>query len=160
RALAVLVEAIKERSREREQLFVVAHHRQPTQQHVESGSLGRVVALVGEVGLVHDLRDLPEHRIAELVAAQERLEAAVAAVVGELDTTHVERSRVGRHLIRVVDEDELRLRVEEPEDQPGAGGAVDVAMATRRPPHPTGSSTSTASSSTARWASSRSGGGK
>ncbi len=109
---------------------------------------------------MHDLRDLPQHRIAELVAAQEGLEAAVAAVVGELDTTHVERGRVAGHLVWVVDEDELRLRVEEAPDQPGAGGAVDVAMATRRPPHPTGSSTSAASSSTARWASSRSGGGK
>src|SRR5439155_26998881 len=117
-------------------------------------------ALVGEVSLVHDLGDIPQHRSAELVAAQEGLEAAVAAVVGELDAAHVERRCVGRHLFRVVDEDELRFRVEEAADQPGAGGPVDVAMATSRPPHPTGSSTRAASSSTARWASSRSGGGK
>src|SRR5207253_8694968 len=98
--------------------------------------------------------------IAELVAAQEGLEAAVAAVMRELNAAHVERGRVGRHLVRVVDEDELRLWVEEAADQPGAGGAIDVTVRTSRPPHPTGSSTSTASSSTARWASSRSGGGK
>ena len=74
------------------------------------GASGRVVALVGEVGLVHDLRDLPQHRIVELVAAQERLEAAVAAVVRELDAAHVERRRVRRHLVGVVDEHELGLR--------------------------------------------------
>src|SRR5436190_10308888 len=109
---------------------------------------------------MHDLGDLPQHWIAELVAAQKGLEAAVAPVMRELDAAHVERRRVGRHLVRVVDEHELRLWVEEAADQPGAGGAVDVAVTARRPLHPTGSSTSTASSSTARWASSRSGGGK
>src|SRR5438067_6610616 len=31
------VEAVEERPREREQLFVLAHHRQPPQQHIESG---------------------------------------------------------------------------------------------------------------------------
>ena len=82
-----------------------------------------------------DLRDLPQHRVGELVAAQERLEAAVAAVVGELDAAHVERRRVGRHLVGVVDEHELGVRVDEAADQPGAGGAVDVAVTARRPPH-------------------------
>src|SRR5207247_1158662 len=37
--------------------------------------------------------------------------------------------------------------------EPGAGSAVDVAVATGRPPHATGSSTSSASSSTASCAS-------
>src|SRR5919197_3403667 len=79
-ALAVLVKTVEQRRREGEQLLVVAYHREPAQEHVESGALGRVIALVGQVGLVHDLGDLPEHRVGELVTAQERLEAAVTAV--------------------------------------------------------------------------------
>ena len=49
-------------------------------------------------------------------------------MVGELDAAHVERRRVRGHLVRVVDEDERRLRVDEAPDQPGAGGPVDVAV--------------------------------
>src|SRR5438093_100949 len=41
--------------------------------------------------------------------------------MGELDAAHVERRRIGRHLVRVVDEYELRLRIDEAADQPGAG---------------------------------------
>jgi hypothetical protein len=106
-ALAVLVQAVEQRRRESEQLFVVTDHRQAAQEYVEPGRLGRVVALVGQIGLVHDLGDLPEHRVGELVAAQEGLEAAVAAVVGEVNAAHIERGRVRRHLVEVVDKHEL-----------------------------------------------------
>src|ERR687897_244980 len=74
-ALAVLVEAVEQRSRKRKQLLVVADHREASQQDIETGSLGGVVALVGEVGLVHDLRDLPQNRVGKLVVVQEGLEA-------------------------------------------------------------------------------------
>src|SRR5207244_1359089 len=140
--------------------IIVAHHREATQQDIEPGCLGGVVALITEVGLVNDLGQLPEHGVSQLIAAQEGLEAAIAAVVGKIDTTHVERRRVGGDLFRIVDEDELRLRIDEAADQPGAGSAVDVAATACRPLHPTGSSTRTASSSTAARARSRSGGGK
>src|SRR5262245_26473333 len=75
RAFAVLVEAVEERPREGEQLLVVAYHRESAQEHVEAGRLGRIEALVGEIGLVDDLGDLPEHWIGELVTAQKGLEA-------------------------------------------------------------------------------------
>src|SRR5205823_9126469 len=104
--------------------------------------------------------DLPQDRVVELVASQERLEAAVAAVVGKFRATHVEGRGVRWHLIRVVYEDELRIGVDEASDQPRAGRSIDVAVLTGRPLHPTGSSTRAASSATACWASSRSGGGK
>ena len=48
----------------------------------------RVEAVDLEIRLVHDPGDRPEHRVTELVAAQEGLERAVAAVVGELDAAH------------------------------------------------------------------------
>ena len=53
----------------------------------------------------------------------------------ELDAAHIERCRIRGYLVRVVDEHELGLRVDEAADQPGAGGAVDVAVASRRPSH-------------------------
>src|SRR6266542_4051215 len=134
--LAVLVEAVEEWPRESEQLFVVADHREAAQEHVEPRCLGRVVALVGEVCLVHDLPDLPQHRVGELVTAQEGLETAVAAVVRELRAAHIEWGRVSRYLIRVVDENELRLWVEKALDEPRTAGPVDVAVAASRPPHP------------------------
>ena len=126
-------------------VVVVATSERPRSSTSSPGRLGRVVALVVEVGLVHDPRDLPQHRVVELVAAQERLEAAVAAVVGELDAAHVERRRVRRHLVGVVDEDELRLRVDEAPDQPRAGGPVDVAVRGASPTSRPASSTSAAS---------------
>ena len=45
---------------------------------------------------MHDPGEVPQHRVVELVAAQDRLEAAVAAVVRQLDAPHVERRRVAR----------------------------------------------------------------
>ena len=48
---------------------------------VEAGCFRCVEAFIGEVGFVDDLGDLPQHWIGDLVAVQERLEAAVTVVV-------------------------------------------------------------------------------
>ena len=40
----------------------------------------------------------------------------------ERDAAHVERRRVGRYLVGIVDEDELGVRIDGAPDQPGAGG--------------------------------------
>ncbi len=130
------------------------------QQDVEAGRLGRVVTIVPKIGFVDDLGYLPQDRVVELVAAQERLEGAIAAMVGELRAAHVEERRTGRQLVRVIHERELSLGVDEASNQPSAGRTIDVAVLTRRPLHPTGSSTRAASSSTACCATSRSAGGK
>src|SRR6266480_7999658 len=58
------------------------------------------------------------------------------------------------------DLDELRIRIEEATDEPGAGRPIDVAMLASRPPHEATSSNEAASSSTTCCASSRSIGGK
>src|SRR5215207_8718170 len=55
RSAVVLVEPVEERRGDREQLLVLLRHREAAQEHVEAGRLGGVVALVVEVGLVHDL---------------------------------------------------------------------------------------------------------
>ena len=91
-------------------LVVVECHRQPAQHDVEAAGFRGVEPLVLEVGLVHDLGQLPQHRVGQVVAAQDRLERAVAALVAQLDAAHVERRRLGRHRGRVVDEHELARR--------------------------------------------------
>src|SRR5262245_10320442 len=143
-----LVETVEERCRQLEELLVVRHERQAAKNHVETPSLRRVVAVVFEVRLVDDSSDLPQHRIVQLEAPEERLEAAVAAVVRELDPAHVEWRRILRQFGRIVDEHERRLGVDEAADQPGARSAVDVALRPRRPPHDE-TSTTEASCSTA-----------
>ena len=54
--------------------------------------------------------------------------------MSELDAAHVERCRIAGNLARVVDEYELRVRVDEAADQPRASGPVDVTVRTGRPP--------------------------
>jgi hypothetical protein len=54
-------------------LLVAPHHREAPKCDVESGSLGRVIAFVVEVGLMDGLRDLPQHGVGELVHAKDRL---------------------------------------------------------------------------------------
>src|SRR3712207_4087899 len=134
-AAVVLVEPVEDGAGDGEGVLVVPGHRQSAQDDVQSGGLGSVEALVVEVGLVHDLGDPPQHRVGELVPAQDGLEGAVAVVVAEVDPAHVERCRVGRHLAELGDEHELGVRVEGPADEPGAGGAVDVHPGPGRPPH-------------------------
>jgi hypothetical protein len=74
------------------------------------------------IRLVHQLGDLPQHRVVRVVAAQDRLEAAVTAVVGQLRAADVERCGVGGESVGVGDEREHRLNVEEPPDhQPAIG---------------------------------------
>src|SRR6266478_5176263 len=123
----VLVESVEQRSGQIEEGIVVAHHREAPDQHIQPRSLGSPVAVVGEIGLVHNPGDLDQHRILQLVSLQEGLEAAVAPVVGKLDADHVEGGGVGGDLIGVPDEHELRLGIDETADQPCAGRPVDMA---------------------------------
>src|SRR6266508_1243826 len=88
-------------------------------------------------------RPAPIDRVVRLVAAQDRLEAAVPAVVAEVAPAHVERGRVGGDW-GGVDEHELGLWVQVPADQPGARGPVDAHPRAGRPPHGRSSSSSPA----------------
>ena len=78
--------------------------------------------------------------------AQEGLERAVALVMGERDARHVEGRGVGRDIVRIVDEDELGARVDEPADEPGAARPIDMAASPRGPSHETASSESPSAS--------------
>src|SRR5438128_489805 len=82
------------------------------------------------VGTVDDPGEKPEGRIGQAVLDDDRLEAAAAVDMAQLDLGHVKRKRSlalghGPDLIGA-DEQELRVRVHEPADQPGAGDPVDV----------------------------------
>ena len=101
-----------------------------------------------------------EHGIVEVVVGEDVLEAAAVVVVAELGAAHIEWHCVCWYLVGVIDEHELGVRVDEPRYEPGAGGAIDVAVAPRRPPHGATCALRAASRSTAARASSRSGGGK
>jgi hypothetical protein len=98
----------------------------PANQHVDACGLGGVVALVAEVGPVDDPRDRLQRLVVELVTLQKRLEAAVGAVMGQLDAANVEADRVHGDVIGILDEDERGVGVQETPDQPGAGGPIDV----------------------------------
>lgn len=114
----------------------------------------------GEVGFVHDARHVPQHRVLECVAAQDGLEAAVAAVVRQFDPSHVEGRHVAWYLVGVVDEHEFGVGIDESPDQPRACCPVDVDPGPGGPPHQSTRSMSAASLNTAACALSRSGGGK
>jgi hypothetical protein len=80
-AVVVLVEPVEQRLGGGEGVGVVANRGQAAQDYVEAGRLGGVVPAVVEVGFVDDARDRPQGGVGELVAAQDRFEAAVVAVV-------------------------------------------------------------------------------
>jgi hypothetical protein len=163
-SLVVLVEPVEHRAGDGEDGLVVHGHREAAQHCVEPGGLWSVEPVVLEICLVDGLGELPQHRVGELEAAQDRLERAllhpVVHLVPEFDTAHVEGPGVRRHVAGAGDEDELRLRVDEPPDQPRRGRPVDVHAAARRPLHARSLAPRSAMACTAARAISRSGGGK
>jgi hypothetical protein len=73
---------------------------------------------------VDHLGQLPERRVAETRAPDQRLEGAVLSLVPELGADRVERDRVWRELLGR-GEEELGLRVDEAPDEPGRRDAVE-----------------------------------
>src|SRR5258705_5645231 len=149
-ALLDRIQAVEQRPSDLEHALVVEGHREAPDQHVDTRGFGGVETLVRQVGLVDDPADLDESRVAELMHAQKGLKAAVALVMRESDTRHVEGPGVGRNFVKIVDEDELAARIDEAADEPGAARSIDVAGTPRRPSHETASSESPSSSTAAR----------
>ena len=132
---AVLVEAVEHDGPDPDEVGVVEDERQAPRHGVEARRLWGVEARVGQIGLVDDPRDVPQHRVVQPVVAQHRLEGAVGPVVGELHPGDVERDRLARKRRAVLDEGELRLDIDEPADEPGAGDAIDMAVGPGHPAH-------------------------
>src|SRR5207247_9336913 len=79
------------------------------------------------VDVVHDLRDDAERMIAEPEARNERLEGAGVPLVSVLGLEHVESELARPRPVPLGgDELELRLRVDEPANEPRARDAIDV----------------------------------
>jgi hypothetical protein len=60
------------------------------------------------------------------MSSQDGLEAAVALVVTELRSPHVEGRRVRGNFSGIGDEDELSVAVDEAANQPRTGSTIDV----------------------------------
>src|SRR5262249_50881022 len=94
---------------------------------LEPGRLGATVLSVLEVDVVHHLRQRLKPRRPEPEARDQDLEGAAVTDVGELGLEHVEAQLAGSRAIRTrVHIAEACSAVDEPEDQPRAGDAVDV----------------------------------
>src|SRR3954466_8703774 len=96
---------------------------------------GQIVS--GRVGASDDLGQMVESRILDAVDAQDGVERAALALVGELDPVDVVRcsARLFGDLEHVLGRDvnELRLRIDEAPDQPWTGDAVDLRPFARHP---------------------------
>src|SRR4051794_34598752 len=123
-----LVEVIEHGAAARDPLRVVAIGRaDPGNQGANAGRLLAPELLVLEVDVVHDLVDGAQRRVAEAGTAQEDLERAAVALVGELSFEHVEAQLAGiRHVAFSRHELKPGLRVDEAPDQPRGSDPVDM----------------------------------
>src|SRR4051794_16974678 len=123
-----LVEVIEHGAATRDPLVVLAIGRaDPGNQGANAGRLLAPELLVLEVDVVHDLADGAQRRVAEAGTAQEDLERAAVALVGELGFEHVEAQLAGiRHVAFSRHELKPGLRVDEAADQPRGSDPVDM----------------------------------
>ncbi len=104
---------------------------------IETRTLRAAGAARRDVRVADDEPHLDERGVPfEPVALEYRLERAVTALVGVLRPPHVEGVAIQCRGVGVCGHElELGLGVDEPPDEPGTGGAVDVEVAPRDPPH-------------------------
>ena len=93
--------------------------------------LGLFVPALFEIEIVHDAADVQRRRILDREPLAEGLEGAVAPVMPEFGLEGVEGNRVRRAAVAA--EDERRVRVDEPPDQPGRRHAIDARVRSREP---------------------------
>jgi len=91
------------------------------------------------VGAAHDERERAERRVVEPVLLEERVERAAVAVVTELYPRHVKGGGLlalgDPHDLRVRHEQERRVTIDEPADQPRAGDAIHPGLLSCHPFH-------------------------
>src|SRR5215210_8213068 len=115
----------------------IVHERELHAAHdgVQTLRLGSAVLLVHEVRVVHDLGDLRQHWVLEGILLEECFEGAIVSSVGEPGEGDVEELCPLRGLLRILEESEVGLRIDEALDEPRACGAVDVATSAGCPKH-------------------------
>src|SRR5216683_7636713 len=91
--------------------------------------------LILEVHLVDDLGQVRQTPIALPEAFDQRLERAILALMPELDSGRVKGNRVGWKVLRG-SKNKLRVRIDEPLDQPRRSDPVHMGAGTRDPASP------------------------
>src|SRR5215813_3233745 len=97
----------------------------PTDHHIDPARLISRELAVAKVRLVHDLGEPCHALITQPSPLHERFERAVLSDVAELGPWRIERYRVRREIVRIR-EQEGRVRIYEPLDEPGGCNAVHV----------------------------------
>jgi hypothetical protein len=69
---------------------------------------------------------LLEDRVVEAMPVENRFKRNPVTVMREVNPDHVEWGRVAGNVVWVVNENELRVRVDETTDQPGRGSPIDM----------------------------------
>src|SRR3984893_6055392 len=138
-ARAIRVQRIVDRELPLHVLEVVsADLAEPACHGIEAPGFGNDLARVG-VGAPHDERRALERRIRQTVLLDEGVEGAALPVMSQLDARHIVRGgalaarRV--HDLRVGNEQELRLLVDEAPYKPGAGDAIHAGLDAGDPLH-------------------------
>src|SRR5258707_2296695 len=119
-------------------LFAV-DHRKAVGDRLEPGSLRRDANIGRDIRSVHDQGEPLERRVLQSELEQDRLKAAAAVDVAQLDSAHVIGMRAlsfgdGHHLRRGHVQ-ELGVWIDEAFDQPGAGDSVDAGVFAGHPLH-------------------------
>ena len=118
-------------------VVVAGQRRQAERNRMQAGRFRREVGPRG-VGAAHDQSQPRQRRLAfQPEQLEHGVEAAAFALVRDFDIGDVERDAaefLGRRLdIGRIDEQDLRIGVDEAADQPGAGDAVDLRPPPRHP---------------------------
>ncbi len=100
-----------------------------------TGRGGVAVALVLQVGVMHQPRKARYRGIGEPVSVLDDFEGAEAPLMGKLGARDVKHRRIRGAWLISIEEDEFGLAVNKALDQPGAGRAVDVTSHPRSPLH-------------------------
>src|SRR6185295_17484494 len=116
-------------------LVVLERGQETPDRQINSSRLISGELLILEVDLVDNLRQMRQAAIALPEAFDQRLERTILALVPELDPGRVERNRVGWKVLRG-SKDKLRVRIDEPLDQPGRSDPVHMGAGTRDPAPP------------------------
>jgi hypothetical protein len=93
---------------------------------LDSGGVRPGELSISEVDVVDDFRNVSERRVRIPSDPNERLECARIALVRKVPPDHVEPQLTGLPFLLRIDEPELRIRINEPANQPGGGDPIDV----------------------------------
>src|SRR5262249_40546463 len=134
-AAEIFVEIVEDLAAARDPLRVIlGGDADALDQRPDARDFGAAELAVLQVDVVNDLADGAQRRVLELAALEEHLERALVALMGELGLEHVEAQFAGVGAVAFARHElELRLRIDEAADQPGAGNAVDIDALPRHP---------------------------